>query len=292
MHDTCPINLAPQAWLFGNLYFNLCCIRGSDATILIEVGVSAVVDAVIGQMEERDLTPDYLVVTHPHSDHLTGLEGLRQRFPRSTVIAGPDAVKFFTHPKSAQSIVLEDSFMADRLAELGWQTERQPVDRPPDEAGLNIMVEADELDLGGRIVRFIETRGHSPGSLAAWVPELDLLIASDALGFRYLDGSILPLYFTGIESYMDTLERLASYCPKILCLGHQGPLFGRAAIEAFDVARTAALRMQERVQGHSGSDDALADVIFREVYRDELQLYSEQNIRNCVRLLIHRSRQA
>lgn len=284
-----PIQLGAQAWLLGNVYFNLCCIRGKNATVLIEVGISAVADAVIAQMDELGVSPDYLVVTHPHSDHLTGLDALRRRYPQTATLCAPGAVEFFTHPKAARAITFEDRQMSRRLEELGWQSPREPVADPPSAAGFQIVEDGFKLDLGGITIELTETHGHAPGSLAAWIPERKILVASDALGFHYLDGSFLPLFFTGYDAYIQTLDRLASYAPEVLCLGHQGPLTGNAATEAFNLARTAAVTLRRRISEHVGSDEALADRLFKEAYRDEMTLYSSDNIHNCVKLLIQRA---
>lgn len=46
------------------------------------------------------VTPNYLILSHPHSDHATGLPGLMDRFPNAEVLAGEGAREFVTHPKA------------------------------------------------------------------------------------------------------------------------------------------------------------------------------------------------
>ncbi len=289
--DTYPVKLTENSWVLGNSLFNLYFIQGKTASILIEAGVSAVVDIAAEQMEKLNISPDYIVVTHPHSDHLTGLEGLCGIYPHAVPVAGPGAVEFFTHPKAVQSMIWEDRHMTDRLSEWGWKIKRPPVNTPPEQTGIKIMADKSEFDLGGITAQFIETFGHSPGSLAVFIPEIKLLASSDALGFRYSDGGFLPVFFTGFKEYLDSLERLKSFHPEILCPGHQGPLTGHVVVDkAFSSARTAALELKQRIQNYSGLIDELADELFKESYRDEFKVYSRENILNCIGILINRSR--
>ena len=95
-HDY-PRLLAEDVWLVGNYFFNLYLVRGRSRSALIEVGVSATVDAVIAQLETLSTEPDYLIVTHPHGDHFTGLAGLRTRYPRARVVAGQGAAEGIPH---------------------------------------------------------------------------------------------------------------------------------------------------------------------------------------------------
>ena len=78
---THPARLADGLWVLGNSYFNLYLVRGKAAAALVDAGISAMADDVIGQLETLGVTPDYLVVTHPHPDHINGLDALRERFP-------------------------------------------------------------------------------------------------------------------------------------------------------------------------------------------------------------------
>lgn len=291
MSDTYPVQLTSQSWVLGIPHFNLYFIRGKKASILIETGVSFMVDIVAGQMEKLGISPDFIVVTHPHSDHITGLDGLRSIYPRAVPIAGPGAVEFFTHPKAVQAMISEDIHMTDRLNQWGFKSNRPPVTKPPSATGIKIMADGNKLDLGGITAKFIETKGHSPGSISVFIPEIKLLAVSDALGFRYLDGEFTPVFFTGFKDYLQSLDRLESFHPEILCPGHQGPLLtGQVIDQAFISAKNTAIDLKKRIQTFKGSMEQLTNELFREIYRDEFKVYSKENIFNCIRILINRSR--
>ncbi len=95
-----PSLLSKNFWILGNYYLNLFLVKGNRASALIEVGISAITDTIIEQLESLNVSPTYIIVTHPHADHLTGLTGLCERFPDAKVLAGKGAKEFATHPKA------------------------------------------------------------------------------------------------------------------------------------------------------------------------------------------------
>ena len=91
---------------------------------------------------------------------------------------------------------------------------------------------------------------------------------------------------------MASMDYIESLRPTILGLGHQGPITGARVESAFRDSRKATLNLYSRIIGEQKSRDKIADDIFNEFYRDELALYSEENIRNCARLLVRRAMEA
>jgi len=86
---TYPSRLNDRLWVLGHYHFHCYLIRGDRQTALIEMGVSATADTVLRQLGNLGVSPDYLIVTHPHGDHVNGLPALRAAFPTATVMAGP-----------------------------------------------------------------------------------------------------------------------------------------------------------------------------------------------------------
>jgi glyoxylase-like metal-dependent hydrolase (beta-lactamase superfamily II) len=167
------------------------------------------------------------------------------------------------------------------------------VGRPPIESfrfpeALSEVDGAHEIALGGVTLRCLPVKGHSPGNIAAHIPEKEALMVSDSLGFHYPGRFICPLFFTGLVDYLSTMETLSALSPRILGLGHQGPLMDGEATAAFIDARKTTLALAEEVSLHRNTD-RLAERLFDRFYRDEFTLYSEDNIIGCMRLLIRRS---
>ena len=154
-----------------------------------------------------------------------------------------------------------------------------------------ICSDGQEIALGGITLRLLAVGGHAPGNLAVFIPEERTLLASDSLGFYYPGRRFFPAFFTGFSAYMATLERLESLNPERLGLGHYGWMEGAEVGEAFALAGRCASVLRERLKADPSDDETTVSTIFNEFYRDELTLYSGENIRECCRLLLRRSRE-
>jgi glyoxylase-like metal-dependent hydrolase (beta-lactamase superfamily II) len=285
-----PHEAAPGLWILGNYFFNLYLAQGEQASILIEAGVSAIADSVKDQLEKTAITPTFLVVTHPHADHVTGIDAFREFYPHIIIIAGKGAPEFLAHPKAGKSIAVEDQHMSEFLRSQGVIPGRIPVTEGPTLENCLIAADGDEMDLGGLTVRFLEVKGHSPGKIVVHIPEKRALLVSDSLGFRYPGRGFLPLFLTNRADYMDALARLEGLSPEFVGLAHQGYLVGRDAAEAFAQAGLQAQQLIKAIQEDQRSEEDLVIDLFQKYYRDELLLYTEENIMNCLRLIVKRAR--
>jgi len=287
-----PVELTEDIWLLGNYFINLYLVRGRRASALFEMGVSAVVDDVIRQLEGLDISPDYLVLAHPHTDHLSGLPGLMQRYPDACLVAGEGARDFALHPKALPGMISEDRYITTRLGEVGLPAGRGSLQTLSFPENHLVVGQTQDIDLGGLTLRCIPVAGHSPGNLVAHVPEKEALFVSDSLGFHYPGRGFCPLFFTGYDPFTTTLARLARLEPAIVGPGHQGTITGPALTTVFERAREAADEVIGIVGDGSGDDGVIAGQLFEKYYVDEFTLYSPENIMGCCRLLVRRAREA
>lgn len=286
-----PRQAADHLWILGNDYFHIYLIRGSNASALVETGISATVEILREQLSYIGTKPDFLIVTHPHSDHITGLDYLRDSFPGVMVIAGEGAESFISHPKARPSMILEDGHMTESMMARGLISCGPVIKSPPSLSECKIVTGGEELDMGGFIIRFFEAKGHSPGNILVQIPGIKTLLVSDSLGNRYPGRGFFPTFFTGFNDYLNTIDCLEKLDPMILGLAHNGFFSEREEIRnIFREARNAAWDVKTYIINDTRDDNEIAEDIFRFYYNDELKFYSSQNIFNCCRLLVRRVR--
>jgi glyoxylase-like metal-dependent hydrolase (beta-lactamase superfamily II) len=276
-----PLSLDKSLFILGHPYFHIYLIKGKNASALVEMGISATADTVIAQLSSLGVRPDYLIVTHPHSDHIAGLDALKQAFPHAIVIAGQGAAAFLDHPKTVESLIEEERHMSSFMLDRGVVSSL---------SGCKVMTGADELDLGEAKIHFVDARGHSPGNILIHIPLLSALLASDSLGYRLSGLGFFPIFFSGYADYMATIDTIESLKPEILGLAHNGIIQGPDIKKTLQEAREAAQDIMARILQDRRDDEAVVQDIFREYYRDELTLYTGENILGCCRLLVRRVR--
>lgn len=98
---------------------------------------------------------------------------------------------------------------------------------------------ADRIDLGGITLEVIHTPGHTPGHLAFYIPEADLLFAAD------VDlTSFGPFYghdFADLDEFIQSIERLRQLNATIVTTGHAGPFNGQIS-EKFNAYKEIVYR--------------------------------------------------
>jgi len=289
---TYPSDLSKNVKLLGNYQFNVYLIKGHNASAIVETGVSGTVDLVISQLQALGESPGYIIVTHPHSDHITGFDGLMKRFPEASVITGEGAKEFIEHPKALSAILLEDKYMSTMLDKFGSPPARPPINTAPDlSESIPVSNTTLEIDLGGITLDCFTVKGHSPGNIAVNIAEDKTLLVSDSLGFHFPERGFCPLFFTGYSRYIETIKLLKSFKPRSIGPGHQGPMIGPDVEKAFEQSLDTAQKTAAIVNKPGMSSDETAHILFKKYYVDEFTLYSEKNIMNCMKLLVRRAKE-
>jgi glyoxylase-like metal-dependent hydrolase (beta-lactamase superfamily II) len=287
-----PRKINDNLWILGNDYFHIYLIKGKTACALVETGISATADLTLRQLSSLGAAPDYLIVSHPHSDHIAGLDYLKHAYPAATVIAGEGAGSFVSHPKAAPSMIAEDVYMLKVLTARGFANSVMTIESPPSLAGCKVAHEGDEIDLGGLKISFLEAKGHSPGNIIVHIPALETLLVSDSLGNRYPGRGFFPVFFTGYDDFAKTIDRLEKINPAMIGLAHHGFFTQRKEIrDIFKEAVKCMEDVRDYVTGNAGDDDEIAQELFGFYYTDELAVFSPRNILSCCRLLVRRVRE-
>jgi len=287
-----PLRIDTNVFVLGNYFFNLFLIVGHRQSALFEVGISAVVDTVINQLEHLGVSPDFIISSHPHSDHITGLPGLVERYPKAEILVASGAKEFIAHPKAAPLLINEDHFMSNSLKRFNISPGRPSLKTIPDLGGSHIIETKKSIDLGRTVLDMIKIKGHSPGNLIGFLPCERILFCSDSIGFHFPGREFLPLFFTHADAYLSTLNTIKGMNPLIVCPAHQGPLMGKAAIKGIQTSLEATLHTIKTIKTSLLPDQALAKNIFEQSYKDEFTLYTPENIKNCAALIVKRAKEA
>ena len=118
------------------------------------------------------------------------------------------------------------------------------------------LYDADCIDLGGITLEVIHTPGHTPGHLAFYIPEADLLFTAD------VDlTSFGPFYghdFADIDEFLQSIERLRQVNATIVATGHAGPFNGQVS-EKFNVYEEIVYRRDRLILEQLTRPRALSD---------------------------------
>ena len=290
-----PCRISPRVYLLGTHHFNSFLV-GGEQYALIEAGMGCSAPAIIRQYRELGLDAEKLkliIVMHAHPDHSTGIPYLMEAFPAARVVGSREAQRSLAREKVVRHFMAEDRAMSEIMQARG---ELEIIPDPPAMAAMPVhqtVDEGDVIDLGGGCrLDILKTPGHSPCSISAFLPGDRVLFISDAGGFQTSSRQIFPIFFSGYQDYLDSLERLRSIRADILALPHEQCHQGREEIDSFyDFAVGEAQRMKENIVRwleRGLSPEAIADRIVEEHYRDNLRIYTLRNIQGCADSLIKR----
>lgn len=175
-----------DTFALGDYQTNCYCLRSDEAStacLLIDPGLSP--EPLIGFLKQNGLTPEAIVITHGHADHIGGIETVRQYWPSvKTAISQADA-EMLTSPVKNLSVLAEGMVQA-RPAEVCLTTERY-------------------FEAAGLRFEIIHTPGHTPGGICLYNSEEGILFSGDTLFAGSVGRSDFPggdhsLLIDGIKS--------------------------------------------------------------------------------------------
>ncbi|MBV9392441.1 MAG: MBL fold metallo-hydrolase [Verrucomicrobia bacterium] len=144
-----------QTFIGGIFDTNGYLVRGPEGNILVDAP-NGVTDWLVSQ----GVTPDLLLITHGHFDHIEDAAEIKRRFG-SQVAYHPDSIPLLTDPSITKK--------------LGFPLEIEPV------AADFLVSEGTVLDRCGIRFSILDTPGHCPGSISFFEPKENLLFSGDVL---------------------------------------------------------------------------------------------------------------
>lgn len=110
-----------------------------------------------------------------------------------------------------------------------------------------VLCDGQKLVCGDRTLEIIEVPGHSPCSIAVYVPEEKALFTSDAAGIS-ADGEIFTAANADFDKYQQSLEKMAAYDIDVQLAEHYGARTGKDAKEFFEKSIAAAAAQRSLIE--------------------------------------------
>lgn len=160
----------------------------------------------IDYIKSNELTPDFIIISHEHTDHNWGVNSLRESFPSVKLVCSEECSKYVAVANKAYFLFYyDDTTYSYKIA---------PAD-------ILIKKSIDILVWSNYNIEFYLTPGHSFGSMCIKIDEM--LFTGDTI-------MPFPPYFNGRDSNRDDWEEsisfILSYCTgdMIIKPGHGEPL--------------------------------------------------------------------
>jgi len=283
-----PVQITENLWMFGTNQYPLFLFKGHT---IFEGGIGAMGRLMSEQMERLGVPRDsvkQVVIPHGHPDHAMAVPSLREIFPDITVLASEIAAATLSAEKAISFFRDVDAQLNRSLMKAGLITEAHcpppltekqiPVD--------TILKEGDTLPIDGSEFHVLHTPGHSDCSLSFHEPTEGILFISDASGYYMPEFDCWWVnYFTGYESYIKSMRRLAALEAEILCLGHLGAIRGAEDVKTyFDRAIDATEQCHRRIIDEAKPGNTvrrIAEQLGSEVYQKTQLMPLEFIQKNC-----------
>ena len=126
---------------------------------------------ILEQCRKLSVTPEAILLTHGHFDHIMAVEEIRRAFPQVVVYAGEEEKMLLTDPSVNLSLTMSRpySLEADRY-----------------------VADNETVEAAGIFAEVISTPGHTDGSVCYYMKEEDVLISGDTLFLESLGRTDMP----------------------------------------------------------------------------------------------------
>lgn len=185
--------------ILGAFETNCYVVRKDEAAtecLVIDTGLDG--GDLVAFLEEHQLTPVAVVLTHGHADHIVGLAALRQRYP---------GIKVYIHQLDARLLTDPDANLSD-LAGLTFATEPADV----------LLRDGDVIEEAGVRLQILHTPGHTHGGICLYAEADNLVFAGDTLfadsvGRTDFPGGDMEQLIEGIRTKLFTLPDQTAVYP-------------------------------------------------------------------------------
>lgn len=200
---------------FSNVY-----ILSGKSVVLVDAGGPGDEGRILAALDRRGLDQVSLILlTHAHSDHIGACAALKRRTGVPVAVGRGDV----TRAGSGRNGILQPTRPMARLL-------IPVIDKPFEPITPDLVID-DSFDLGayGLDATAIATPGHTAGSLSIICSNNEAVVGDILMG-GHMGGAIMAhvpnrhYYVENAQQNLASLDRVMSYRPTRLHVGHGGPL--------------------------------------------------------------------
>ncbi len=207
-------------------------IVGKEKVALYDCGMAYCNKDLIKNIEKelykRNLKEiDYILLSHSHYDHVGALPYLLKRWSKAQVI-GSEKCKNVFKSSGARKTMKELGEVA--LASFSSEKTEIIVD------GLRVdrvVCNNDSIDLGDKVIKVLETKGHTDCSLTYVIDPDKIMLASESTGVLRSNGVITTAILKDYDMTIESAKRAMAYNADYLVIPHYGILDKENSIHYF-----------------------------------------------------------
>ena len=224
-------------------------VIGREKTAVLDCGMAFCGDRLVANVQKvlGDRNLDYILLTHSHYDHMGGLPYLKKAWPEA-VSVGAQHAQTVLNKQSARNIIRALSLSAgemflqsNQISEYGLKSEEIGVTYDDRDVFVDrVVVEGDQIALGGLTVQVLETPGHTDCSISYYLLEKRILFPSETMGCLTPDGEIMLAMLKGYDKTLQSIEKGRQLCPDLIIAPHYGKLSDFLAKDYWDRVKAMA----------------------------------------------------
>lgn len=194
-------------------------ITGSRKTAVVDTGMAysteGLIDNIRDILQGRPL--DYILLTHSHYDHISGIPALKRVWPKVEVFGGAYAKHVFGSPKAKKLI-----------EKLNGEAETLYHGTIPPDFDTNVLTvdhvisEGSRIHLGNHTIIAYDTPGHTRDSMA-FLMDGTCLFASETTCVITDSGTYVPNYLVSYKDSEASIKKCAALPMRYVLVPHSAP---------------------------------------------------------------------